>query len=186
MAIATGRIAQTTHLLYTKLLSKKAFNMSIQEPLITELNAPELLKTALALPHTGYLKASSHYTYLKISDAYIHQLFPFIEDKKISKPDYFDKYSMGAHITVIYPEEDKTIHSQELNQEHHFRVINAFSTVIGAKRYYALKVEPPTLLELRRKHSLPGKLAFKKHWIDFHITFAVSSILTCNNQELII
>jgi len=151
--------------------------MAIQKLIITELNIPELLKTAMELPKTGYLEGSSNYTYLKISDAYIHQLFPFVQNKKTSKPDYFNKYSMGAHITIIYPEENRIIHLEELNKEHCFKVISAFSTIIGTKRYYALKVEAASLLQLRRKYLLPDNLAFKNHWIDFHITFAVSKII---------
>lgn len=157
-----------------KIKQKSDIKLVMKKLIITELNIPELLKTALELPNIGYLESSSNYTYLKISDAYIHQLFPFVQNKKISKPNYFDKYSMGAHITIFYPEENKILDSEELNEEHHFKVIGAFSTVISSKRYYALKVEAPSLLKLRRKYLLPDKLAFKDHWIDFHITFAVN------------
>lgn len=148
-------------------------NQLIKEAECQKLDIPEISKIALELPPIGYLETSSNYAYLKISDAYIHQLFPFIQGKKTRKPNYFDKYSMGAHITVIYPQENRALHLEELNQEHHFKVIDAFSTVISQKRYYALKVEAPSLLEIRRKYLLPDKLNFKNHWIDFHITFAV-------------
>ena len=145
----------------------------------TPLNIPEILKTALELPNTGYLDISSSYIYLKISDDFIHKLYILLiqitQNKKIKKPNYFDKYSMGAHITVIYPEEKILANSEDIGQKHNFKIIGIFSAIVNLKKYYVLKIEAPTLLQLRRKYTLPDKLNFKNHGIDFHITFGVSS-----------
>jgi len=148
----------------------------MKELIITPLDFPEILKTALDIQSSGYLEQSFHYFYLKIDDDYIHRLFPLFQDKMITKPDYFNRYTMGAHITIVYPEENKLINEQELGKEHHFKIKEIFSTVIGLKRYYALLVEAPTLLQLRKKYGLSSQLLFKNHWIDFHITFGVCQI----------
>lgn len=111
--------------------------------------------------------------YLDIDDAYIHQLFPFLKDDHIKKPDYFGEKSAGAHITIIYPEEDKKINKEDLVQEHSFLVKNIVTAEIGQKKYYVLLVESPSLLQLRRKYKLPDLLCFKGYAIDFHITIGV-------------
>lgn len=81
---------------------------------------------------------------------------------------------MGAHITVIYPEESPNIHIQlkELNQIHHFSIKDLVMAEIGPKNYYVLLVESPSLLALRRKYALTDLLNFKGYGIDFHITIA--------------
>ncbi len=145
---------------------------------ITQLNIPEILKTALALPKTGYLEASSGYTYLNIDNDYIYKLYEILihntQNTEIKKPPYFDKYSMGAHITVIYPEEKILANAEDIGQKHNFKITGIFSAIANVKKYYALKIEAPTLLQLRREYHLPDKLNFKNHWIDFHITFGIS------------
>lgn len=150
----------------------------MQELKITPLNIPQILKAALELPNVGYLEVSENYTYLNINNNYIHKLYLLliqnIHNKEIKKPNYFNKYSMGAHITVIYPEEKIVVHSEEIGQKHNFKITGIFSAIVNSKRYYALQIKSPTLLQLRRKYNLADKLNFKNHGIDFHITFGVS------------
>lgn len=110
---------------------------------------------------------------LNIDDTYIHQLFPLLEDERIKKPDYFGEKYVGAHITIIYPEESKHINTHDLQQEHNFFVKDIVAAEIGQKTYYALLIESPSLLRLRKKYNLPDLLSFKGYSIGFHITIGV-------------
>jgi len=88
-------------------------------------------------------------------------------------PDYFGEGSVGAHITVIYPEEGKEVNQDNLGEEHDFLIKALAAAEIGQKTYYVLFVDSPTLLQLRRKHNLPDLLRFKGYSIEFHITIGV-------------
>lgn len=141
---------------------------------MSTLSVPKLLHTVAQLPTTGHLKMNSlGLTYLDIDDDYIHTLFPLIRDGYAMKPEYFGEALVGAHISVIYPEEDIVCHREELNKSHHFAITGLFSAVLEGKKYYALKVKSPTLVSVRRRHGLPDKLFFKNHWVDLHITIGV-------------
>lgn len=145
---------------------------------IKNLKTDLLITQAAKLPTTGTLAASdTGLVYLDISDDYIHQLFPLLENKNnlILKPDYFNKYLIGAHITVIYTEENKLISSDHLGEKHNFQIKDLIQMHINSKIYYALSVESPSLLELRRKHGLPDKLNFKGHKVGLHITIGTLS-----------
>jgi hypothetical protein len=79
-------------------------------PEIKIINTPLLIVAASQLSPAGKLAVShNNLTYLNIDDNYIHQLFPLLKNQEIKKPDYFGDDSVGAHITVIYPEENKVI-----------------------------------------------------------------------------
>lgn len=145
--------------------------------IITKLTNPKLLSAASTLNTTGTLATSAkNYFYLKIDDEYIHQLFPLLRDKKIQKPDYFGAMSMGAHISVAYPEENKSIHKDELGKKFHFTIKELCATELGTKMYYILLVESPSLLQLRKKYHLPEKLSFKGYPISFHITIGLHPV----------
>lgn len=88
-------------------------------PLITNLKVLLLNKATSKFPSTGKIAVSNNnLTYLDIDDEYVHQLFPLLKNFNIKKPDYFGEDSEGAHITVIYPEENKTINKDDLGQKH--------------------------------------------------------------------
>lgn len=108
-----------------------------------------------------------------MDDAYVHQLFSLLKDGTVQKPDYFGEQSVGAHITIIYPEEHKNIQKKDLQQQHHFLVKEIVTAEIGRKIYYVLLVDSPSLLQLRRKYDLPDLLSFKGYSIGFHITVGV-------------
>ena len=145
-------------------------------PLITNLKVPLLKKAASKLPSTGKIAVSNNnLVYLDINDEYVHQLFPLLKNFNIKKPDYFGENSAGAHITVIYPEENKKINKEDLGREHDFLIKNIITAEIGLKTYYALLIESRSLLQLRRKYALPDMLSFKGYSIGFHITIGVSS-----------
>lgn len=144
-------------------------------PLFTTLSNPTLLAAATKLPKTGKLLLSKNYlTYLDVDNRYILELFPLLKIDHIQQPDYFGHNSAGAHISVVYPEEHKKIQKKDLNQEHHFEVTDLISAELFHKTYYALLVNAPSLVALRKKYGLPEALNFKGYAIDFHITVAVS------------
>lgn len=146
----------------------------MKTPLITKLNAPAIINAASHLKQKGQLANSkNNLVYLDIDDAYIHQLFPLLQDHQIKMPDYFGEESAGAHITAIYPEEGKRINKDDLGIEHDFSIKAAVIAEIGKKNYYVLLAESPSLLQLRRKYNLPDLLCFKGYSIGFHITIGV-------------
>ncbi len=143
-------------------------------PATTILNAPTILEFAAKLNAVGQLAIiNNHYLYLKVDDDFIHQLYPLIQVTQVNKPDYFGVGGIGAHISVIYPEENKLINLSELKQEHEFVVKHVATAQIREKLYYAVLVEAPTLLTIRKQFNLPELLSFKGHDICFHITIGV-------------
>jgi hypothetical protein len=139
-----------------------------------QLSVPKLFDTVTHLSGKGHLKMNAFgLTYLDIDDNYIHQIFPLIPDMSAMKPEYFGENLVGAHISVIYPEEEICSYKADLNKEHYFTIIGLFSATIENKKYYFLKVKAPTLVSLRRRHGLSDKLSFKNYWIDLHITVGV-------------
>ncbi len=150
------------------------FNDSVKIPQMKKLNIPKLMSVALSLQPVGKIVVSdNNLTYLDIDDEYIHRLFPLLQNKEIKKPDDFGDRSAGAHITVIYPEENKIINNEDLNQEHNFIFKDVVAAEIGLKTYYILLVESRSLLQLRTKYNLPDLLQFKGYSIGFHITMGM-------------
>lgn len=146
----------------------------MKTPIMEKLNIPLLINAASHLNTKGKLAISNRgLVYLDIDDAYIHELFPFFQNEKIKKPDYFGIGMAGAHITVIYPEENIKINVEELGSSHDFTIKNLVSAVIDLKTYYILLVESSSLLQLRRKYGLLDRLCFKGYLIGFHITIGV-------------
>src|SRR5829696_1009800 len=118
----------------------------MKTPLIKKLNIPNLISAASHLALDGKLAISdNNLVYLSVHDDYIHQLFPLFANQKIKKPDYFGAGSAGAHISVIYPEENILISSNDLDGEHKFEIEGACTAEIGLKNYYALMVNAPSL-----------------------------------------
>jgi len=143
-------------------------------PHYEEINAPNLNKILATLPTKGLLHVSPRkLTYLNIDDNYIHQIFPLIPNPQANKPDYFGEGEMGAHISIIYPEENNVAANNELNKEHAFSVQGFFTAIINQKRYYILRVHAPSLLEVRKRQQLPEYPYFKDFSVDLHITVGV-------------
>lgn len=143
-------------------------------PNIVSLKLPRIISAAQHLSLKGNTQTTENNLFcLSIDDAYIHQLFPLLKDERVKKPDYFGEKSVGAHITIIYPEENKNVNAHDLQQEHNFFVKDIVTTEIGQKTYYVLLIESPSLLRLRKKYNLPELLSFKGYSIGFHITIGV-------------
>jgi hypothetical protein len=145
-------------------------------PKITKLNIPNLIKISQQFDSTGKIEASiNQLTYLKINDEYIHELFPLLHVTEIKKPNYFGDGLVGAHISLIYPEENQIINPHDLGQKHHFKIKDIIIAELGVKKYYALLIESPSLLQFRRKYNLDDNLCFKGYSIGFHITIGIST-----------
>lgn len=141
---------------------------------ISQLHNPRLLYKARELDASGRIAISSRQlTYLKVDDAWIHELFPCLPDPLIQKPDYFGEDAIGAHISIIYPEENKAIRQDDLDQKHQFKIRYPAKATLQKKSYYVLIVEAPSLTKLRKKYGLPERLCFKGYFISFHITLGV-------------
>jgi hypothetical protein len=147
----------------------------MEEPVL--LDKEQLQQAISHLPKDGLLAQSpTGLVYLKIDDAYIHRVFPLLKEPGIIKPDYFQgERAIGAHISLVYPEEDNNLHNwqAEIGEQYSFTAGSVFSMRINNKHYYALKVVCPPLIKLRTRYGLPQKLCFKRHWVDLHITIGV-------------
>lgn len=145
-------------------------------PHITQLKLPTLIDAAKQLSLKGNTRLTENNLFcLGIDDAFIHQLFPLLKNENVKKPNYFGEKSIGAHITIIYPEENKKINTHDLQQEHSFSIKDIVTAAIGQKKYFVLLIESPSLLKLRKKYFLPDLLSFKGYLIGFHITIGIDS-----------
>ncbi|HJD61615.1 MAG TPA: hypothetical protein LFV90_05685 [Rickettsia endosymbiont of Columbicola hoogstraali] len=90
--------------------------MHKDELIFQKLDNPELIKVAKTLKNEGKVLQDKNYAYLKISDDFIHKLYPLIaEHENLQKPDYFsEQCNIGAHITITYPNEEVVIKEFEL------------------------------------------------------------------------
>ncbi len=144
-------------------------------PEMVDLKIPQFKAAISTLSTAGKVAVSNNnLIYLDIDDEYIHQLFPLLSHYSVNKPNYFGKHSAGAHITIIYPEENVKIKKEDIGLKHEFLIKNICTAQIGLKTYYVVIVESPSLLQLRRKYSLSDLLCFKGYAIGFHITIGVS------------
>lgn len=150
-----------------------------EKMIISELTNPAILECVKGLATTGVIHQSEHYCYLKIDDEYIHRAYPLLaEYSHIHKPDYFSpNNNIGAHISIIYPEEDVTLHNIHPGQIHSFTVVGFMKAKFGHKEYFVLAVEGASLTALRRQHQLSAKPVFKGHNIVFHTTIGVRDLL---------
>ena len=143
----------------------------------TRLDVPDIMEAAKHFENSGKLAATNdELAYLNINDDYVHRLYPLLHQHfpEAEKPDYFGEGLIGAHVTVIYPEEKTSLIKKEIGREHEFKIIDLFSAILNGKTYYALRVNAPTLIQLRREHHLPEKLCFKGHWVQMHVTIGTS------------
>lgn len=151
----------------------------MKELIINKLYLPNLINEALNLPKTGSLEATvENLTFLDIDDKYIFKLYPMLatHSEDIKMPNYFGLSLIGAHISVIYPEENTLVRVEDLGKTYQFEITGAFSADIDFKRYYILGINSPELLALRNKYALSDKLWFKQHLIDLHITIGISEL----------
>lgn len=147
---------------------------------ITQLSGKKALHKAKTLVAEGVLQQRENYCYLKIDDDYIHVIYPLLKAYgAIDKPDYFNSPDdVGAHISVIYPEENIKLLQSKVGQKHGFTISGLIKAQYGLKEYYAFSVTSPSLAAFRQANFLAPKPTFKGHSIVFHITIGIK-----NNEE---
>lgn len=123
------------------------------------------------LPQEGQLIIKSDgFGYLKVDDAYIHELFPLLDVAKdgFKEPPYFrSEDSPGAHISLFYVDEE--VLPEEAGQTFPFELVDI--VVVNPSKYNSyivFEVKSPALGDLREKYGLERKL----HGHEFHISLA--------------
>jgi hypothetical protein len=128
-----------------------------------------------SLPMHGRLSETAEgLVYLDVDDGFIHNTFPLLQHTRAQKPPYFDfeHGGVGAHISVFYPEERNTLHSEDWGKRFEFKIQKLVCVEFSDTKYFALLVNAPSLVTLRLKYGFEKKLTFKDYLIDFHITVA--------------
>lgn len=127
------------------------------------------------LPHSGILKNAEGFVYVDVDDAYIHKLIAFIENDGFEEPPYFgNSHLVGAHITVIYPEEMKKYNVPRIQESGDIIYFVPKECKVAhppkwrkIEEVYFIVVEAPELDRIRAEYGLP------KHQYEFHITIGV-------------
>lgn len=140
----------------------------------TKLHLPRLLSVAKKIPPVGYIQATEdNLIYLDVDDAFVHSLFPLLHHKAARKPNYFEENLIGAHISVIYPEEARLLRAEDSGQEHRFSLLDVYSAELDDRLYFVLMIESPSLVAFRQRYGLEDQPTFKQHRIKLHITIGV-------------
>lgn len=147
---------------------------TLEKPTETQqqLSWPEVVAYAKKhLPQEGVLvRNPDGFTYIKVDDAYIHDLFPMLNLKEegYTEPPYFrSPEAPGAHISVFYV--DEKILPEELGRTFPFELNDI--VIVKPKKdtsYAVLQVTSPELEALRVKYGLSPKL----HGHEYHISIA--------------
>lgn len=151
-------------------LSIHSFAQEIPAPSCSEI----LSCVEESLPQHGILKNSEGFLYVDLDDQYVHKLIPFIECDGFQEPPYFGDGLVGAHITVIYPQEMEEYGIRQIEEcgetisfcPQRCQVVHP-SRMKGVDEVYFIVVEAPELDEIRAKYGLP------KREYAFHITIGV-------------
>jgi hypothetical protein len=150
---------------------KKEFERFI----FTDLSDKQVVDMAETFDGEGTIQQSGDYCYLNIDDRYIHQIYPMlVKYDHVDKPDYFSvPNGIGAHISVIYPEEMVKILPSSVGQKHVFSVCSLFKAQYEGKEYFALSIMSPSLSAFRQLHYLTPRPIWKRQEVMFHITVGV-------------
>jgi hypothetical protein len=139
------------------------------------------------LPSVGTLKQTEDgLIYLDLDDAFIHSLFPLIEEECIEKPPFFfGRETLGAHIGAILPTESNNMLKtffQELGQAFTFTIKGYYATTPeswkGVEKVWFLSLSCPELELLREKYRLPSKIGGN----DFTIPLAIRRKTSFSSQ----
>jgi hypothetical protein len=154
--------------------------MPLNQLVLTELYDADLLKSLDGLQHKGWIEQTAHYCYLKIDNRFVDYTFPLLTryGDLILKPDYFNTpNAIGAHISLIYPEEQANLMNENIGQIHSFEVSKLIKAQFETSTYFILAVIAPSLSRLRQMHHLSLQPTFKGYHIMLHITIGVLSEL---------
>lgn len=137
---------------------------------------PKILEYAQSrLPHEGILKSSQGFVYVDVDDAFIYKLLPFIQEGGFEAPPYFGRSDLvGAHITVIYPDEVKKYGIKKIREtEEVISFTPKTCQIVHPQKWhdidevFLLVVDAPELDLIREKYGLP------RREYDFHITIGI-------------
>lgn len=142
-------------------------------------NQPQVIEQVVQFEQKGTLKQKDNgYLYVEVSNDFIAKVLPLIEAQgKIVPPrHYTSKHGIGAHISVMYENEqilNEIWEIDELGQEFAFTVMELRTVKLTkdhkTKKLWFLAVAAPELEKLRESYGLPSRL--KGH--DFHITLGM-------------
>lgn len=123
------------------------------------------------LPSEGRLEQGRDgYIYLKVSNDYVHRLFPLIKQSGFHIPSSIQRNTKtGAHISVFYKKEGEHVGKiPEIGKIYSFIPTEIKVVRSKSKEYVILEVSAPELENLRKKYHLSPKLMGH----EFHITLA--------------
>jgi hypothetical protein len=137
---------------------------------------PQVIEKVIQYEQTGILKQKPNgFLYLEVSSDYIADALQLIEvpGKLIPARHYTSKKGIGAHISVMY-EDEQTLNEiweiKELGQQYTFQILELRTVRIRkdnqVKKLWLIAVSSPELEALRMSYGLSPLL--KSH--DFHIT----------------
>lgn len=143
--------------------------------IFTELSNKSVINVAETIDGEGFIQQRGDYCFLNIDDRYVHEIYPMLTQYgHVEKPDYFIvPNGIGAHISVIYPEEMVKILPSSIGEKHEFVVDALIKAQYGLKEYFVLSVISPTLTTFRQSHYLPPRPIWKGQEVMFHITIGV-------------
>ncbi len=141
------------------------------------VSCPEFLQdVAQNLPLSGTLKQEQNgFTYVDLDDRYIHELIQILPIDGFEKPPYFGPGLIGAHITVVMPDEWINIPEiEECDQEFYF-TLKACEIVhplnwADVSEIFLITLDAPAFARLREKYGL------QPFPFDFHVTIGVKSL----------
>lgn len=159
--------------MFKRIISLILLLLNLRSP--AQESCPKLMDfVQTQLPHHGIIKHSKGFVFVDVDDAYIHQLIPFIQEEGFVEPPYFGNADLvGAHITIIYPEEVKAYGIEAIEEEGeviHFtpkKCKIVYHKRNGMEAAYFIIVEAPELDQIREKYGLP------KREYDLHITIGI-------------
>lgn len=139
-------------------------------------NQPQVIEKVVQFEQKGILKQKDNgYLYVEVSRDFIAETLPLIDAQgKIVPPrHYTSKKGIGAHISVMYEDEqilNEIWEIKELGQEFTFTIMELRTVKLNkdnkVKKLWLLAVAAPELEKLRESYGLSSRL--KGH--DFHIT----------------
>jgi len=139
-------------------------------------NQPQVIEKVVQLEQKGILKQKDNgYLYVEVSRDFIAEALLLIDAQgKIVPPQHYtSKKGIGAHISVMYEDEqilNEIWEIKELGQEFTFTVMELRTVKLNknnkVKKLWLLAVAAPELEKLRESYGLSSRL--KGH--DFHIT----------------
>lgn len=115
-------------------------------------------------PLCGTLKKSGDFVYLDLNDYYIYNLLPFIEKDGFQAPPFFGKDLVGAHISVIYPEEVQSYLIKDVMETGTKIYFSPQKCEIvrpvhwkGIDEAFIVLVESADIQKIRKKYGLPDR-----------------------------